>query len=56
MPQLTMITTGSGLALNFKCPYHAKVMKTLEANSIRIGRMVGEIVGIDILLQWSATA
>jgi glucose/arabinose dehydrogenase len=26
-------------------------MKTLEANSIRIGNSVGETVGIDVLLQ-----
>ena len=26
-------------------------MKTLEANSIRIGSSVGETVGIDVLLQ-----
>src|SRR5204863_6875377 len=39
--------------------HQAKVMKTLEANSISIGSSVGEIVGIDVLFakcraaQWS---
>jgi hypothetical protein len=40
--------------LNFKWPYHANVMKTLEANSIRTGKTDGEIVGIDILSRFSA--
>jgi hypothetical protein len=30
-------------------PYHANVMKTLEANSIKTGKTDGEIVGMDIL-------
>jgi hypothetical protein len=30
-------------------PYQANVMKTLEANSIRMGSNVGDIVGIDVL-------
>src|SRR5436305_7355222 len=47
MPQLAMTTSGSGLPLNFRWPYQAKVMKTLEANSIRIGSSEGEMVGID---------
>src|ERR1700681_3374036 len=46
MPQLTMMTSGSGLSLNFRWPYQAKVMNTLEANSIRMGSSEGEIVGI----------
>src|SRR5689334_3342770 len=50
MPQLTMMTSGSGLSLNFRCPYQAKVMKTLEANSIKTGSSEGEIAGIEILL------
>src|SRR5439155_17409267 len=49
MPQLTMMTGGSGLPLNFRCPYQAKVMNTLEANSISTGNSVGEMVGMDIL-------
>src|SRR3977135_3178422 len=48
MPQLTSTTVGSGLSLNFRWPYQAKVMKTLEANSISIGSSVGETVGIDV--------
>jgi hypothetical protein len=45
-----MITSGSGLLLNFKCPYQAKVMKTFEQNSIRIGNTDGGIVkGMDEL-------
>jgi hypothetical protein len=51
IPQLTSTTIGSGFSLNFRCPYQAKVMKTLEANSIRIGNIVGESVGIDVLLR-----
>src|ERR1700755_1897762 len=54
MPQLTMMTSGSGLALNFRWPYHAKVMKTLEANSIRIGNNCGEMVGISVLSKYPA--
>src|SRR4029077_2830360 len=53
MPQLAMMTSGSGCSLNFRWPYQAKVMKTLEANSIRKGRIVGEIVGIDTHFQMS---
>src|SRR4030088_3733804 len=49
MPQLTMMTSGSQLSLNFKWPYHANVMKTLEANSIRTGKTDGEMVGMNIL-------
>src|SRR6476661_320278 len=49
MPQLTMMTSGSQLSLNFKWPYHANVMKTLEANSIRTGKTDGETAGMDIL-------
>src|ERR1700682_131359 len=49
MPQLTMITSGSKFSLNFRWPYQAKVMNTLEANSIRTGKTCGEMVGIDIL-------
>src|SRR4030081_137941 len=47
MPQLTMITSGSELSLNFRWPYQAKVMNTLEANNIRMGSIEGEIVGIE---------
>src|SRR5216683_7405151 len=54
MPQLTTIVSGSQLSLNFKWPYHANVMKTLEANSIRTGNSDGEIVGMDILSKFSA--
>src|SRR5437868_2564232 len=49
MPQLTMIATGNGLCLNFRWPYQAKVMNTLEANSISTGNSCGEIVGITVL-------
>src|ERR1700732_1435418 len=54
MPQLTMMASGSQLSLNFKWPYHANVMKTLEANSIRTGKTDGEIAGMDILSKFSA--
>ena len=36
-PRLTRITIPSGLALNFKWPYHAKVMKTFEQVSRTMG-------------------
>src|SRR6185295_8167386 len=49
IPQLARTTTGSALSLNLRWPYQAKVMKTLETNSIKIGSSVGEIVGIDVL-------
>jgi hypothetical protein len=32
-PQLATITNQSGLSLNFKCPYHASVMKIFEMKS-----------------------
>jgi hypothetical protein len=35
--------------LNLRWPYQAKVMNTLEANSIRTGNSVVEIVGMDVL-------
>src|SRR5215212_8601164 len=54
IPQLASTTSASGLSLNFRWPYQAKVMKTLEANSIRIGSNVGEMVGIEVLLQDNA--
>jgi hypothetical protein len=56
MPQLTMMTDGSKLSLNFKWPYQAKLMKTLEANSISIGSILGEIAGIGVLFQGHALA
>jgi hypothetical protein len=34
--------------------FHANVMKTLEANSIRTGKTDGEIAGMDILSKFSA--
>src|ERR1039457_2114139 len=37
MPQLTRMTMKSGLFLNFKCPYHANVMKTFEKVSSTMG-------------------
>src|SRR5882672_10078740 len=37
MPQLARITSNSGLFLNFKCPYQAKVMKTFEQIRSTIG-------------------
>jgi hypothetical protein len=51
MPQLTMMTSGSELSLNLRWPYQAKVMKTLEANNIKIGRTSGEIgkASMDVL-------
>src|SRR5450631_660370 len=47
MPQLTMMASGSQLSLYLRWPYQAKVMNTLEANSIRTGRTCGEMVGMD---------
>jgi hypothetical protein len=44
-----MITSGSELSLNFRWPYQANVMNTLEPNSIRIGKIEGEIVGMGFL-------
>src|SRR5262249_11903526 len=35
--QLTRITVQSGTSLNFRCPYQAKVMNTLEQSSSAIG-------------------
>src|SRR5260370_15972913 len=54
MPQLTIMASGSQVSLNFKWPYHANVMKILEANSIRIGKTDGEMVGMNILFETSA--
>jgi hypothetical protein len=54
MPQLTTTASGSQLSLNFKWPYQAKVMKTLEANSIRTGNSDGGMTRIDILSKISA--
>jgi hypothetical protein len=33
VPQLMRMTGTTGAALNFKCPYHANVIKILETNS-----------------------
>src|SRR3984893_12027873 len=49
-----MMASGSQLSLNFKWPYQANVMKTLEANSIRTGKTDAEIAGNDILSKFSA--
>src|SRR5690606_22719909 len=43
MPQLMKIIITSGVLVNFRCPYQAKVMKTLEPMRSRIGRTLGEI-------------
>jgi hypothetical protein len=45
------MTSGSELSLNLRWPYQAKVMKTLEANNIKIGSTSGEIgrEGMDVL-------
>ncbi|MDT4881238.1 hypothetical protein FQZ97_1170750 [compost metagenome] len=37
------ITVTNGVLVNFKCPYQAKVMKTLEPIKSRIGRTLGDI-------------
>jgi hypothetical protein len=37
------ITITSGVLVNFRWPYHAKVMKIFEPTRSRIGRMLGEI-------------
>src|SRR4051812_49197989 len=49
IPQLTMMTSGSGACLKFRWPYQAKVMNTLEANSMTKGNSCGAIVGISVL-------
>src|SRR3954462_7402077 len=49
MPQLTMMASVSGISLNFRWPYQANVMNTLEANSISTGKSRGEMVGISFL-------
>jgi hypothetical protein len=36
MPQLTRITFHRGTSRNFRCPYHAKVIKMFEPISSRI--------------------
>ena len=41
MPQLARITSHSGTFLNFKCPYHAKVIKMFETVSRMTVRKVG---------------
>src|SRR4051812_14069335 len=53
MPQLAMMASGSGLSLNFRWPYHANVMKTLDANSISTGKTEGEIAGIGFLSKFT---
>src|SRR3954462_9109595 len=53
MPQLTMMASVSGISLNFRWPYHANVMNTLEADSIRTGKSRGEMVGIAFLSRTS---
>src|SRR5213079_1444050 len=50
IPQLAMMTSGSEWSLYLRWPYQAKVMNTLEANSIRIDKICGETVGIGVLL------
>ena len=45
MDQLTRITAHSGCALNFKCPYHAKVMNTLDSSSRTGGSTVDSFTG-----------
>src|SRR5258705_413742 len=42
------------LSLHLKWPYHANVMKILEANSIRTGNSDGGMTRIDILSQLGA--
>src|SRR5215210_4938643 len=37
MPQLTRTAPQSGVALNLRCPYQAKVMNTFDATSRGIG-------------------
>ena len=37
MPQLAKIATHNGVLLNFKCPYHANVIKTFEPVNSTIG-------------------
>src|SRR5580704_4559599 len=52
MPQLTSTASGSQLSLNLRWPYHANVMKILEANSIRTGKTDGETAGMNILFKF----
>src|SRR3954463_6113586 len=46
MPQLTSTTIHSGRSVNFRCPYHANVMKTFDATRRSGGRIwaVGMVV------------
>jgi hypothetical protein len=43
MPQLTRITTRSGLSLNLRCPYQANVIKTFESKSKKTGVIADEV-------------
>src|SRR5688572_26071449 len=52
IPQLASTTSGSQLALNLRWPYHAKVMKMLEANSISTDNTDGEMVGMEVLSKY----
>ncbi|MNL74395.1 hypothetical protein D3C87_2000300 [compost metagenome] len=43
--QLTRITMGKGRSPNFRWPYQAKVMNTLENSSRMTGRILGDMSG-----------
>ena len=44
-----MITSHSGFEVNFRCPYHANVMKTLETSNRTMGVMVPGNRDIDLV-------
>src|SRR6185369_1427246 len=54
IPQLAIITSHSGRSVNFRCPYQANVMKTLEISSRTMGAMEGGSQVIRRLLRLDA--
>src|SRR5208283_5792782 len=54
MPQLTRMTTSSGLLLNFKWPYHANVMNTFEQVSSTTGSQRDDVKSMPEKLNSSA--
>src|SRR5882724_9363292 len=46
MPQLARMTSQSGEFLNFKCPYHANVMKMFESVSNTTGSQRDEVISM----------
>jgi len=46
IPQLAKIVMAIGSDLNFKCPYHANVIKMFD----NVSKNIGKIIGIPIIL------